>query len=214
MEKATEFVKRMKKVQKEVEVVSRKMEEEMKRQPDRERMEVEDWKKDDKVMLSMRNLVFKKRPAKNLTERYVKLYEIEEVILKNMVKLKLLTSIRIYTVVNISRIMRYIEQVKGQRVEEPKPVEVDRVEEQEVEKILNKRKVRRVMKYLMCWKGFMAENNIQEKKEDLENTKKLVDKFKGRINIEIKQQEKLGKKERVKLNLKTEKVRRNKLLQT
>jgi len=45
----------------------------------------------------------------------------------------------------------------------------------------------------------------------LENTKKLVDKFKGRINIEIKQQEKLGKKERVKLNLKTEKVRRNKL---
>ena len=48
----------------------------------------------------------------------------------------------------------------------------------------------------------------------MENTKKLVDKFKGRINIEIKQQEKLGKKERVKLNLKTKKVRKNKLLQT
>jgi len=30
-----------------------------------------------------------------------------------------------------------------------KPVEIERVEEQEVERILNKRKVRRVVKYLV-----------------------------------------------------------------
>jgi len=37
--------------------------------------------------------------------------------------------------------MRYRELVKEQRVKEPKPVEVDKEEEYEVEKILNKRKV-------------------------------------------------------------------------
>jgi len=44
-------------------------------------------------------------------------------------------------------------------VEKPKPVEVDRIEEWEVEKILNKKKIRGVMKYLVWWKEFTAENN-------------------------------------------------------
>ena len=37
---------------------------------------------------------------------------IEEVVLKNVVKLKLLVSIKIYPVVNVSRVMRYKELVK------------------------------------------------------------------------------------------------------
>ena len=64
-------------------------------------------------MLNMRDLVFKERPAKKLMERYIKPYEIEEVISKNVVKLKLLVSMRIYLVVNISKIVRYRKQVKG-----------------------------------------------------------------------------------------------------
>ena len=36
---------------------------------------------------------------------------VEEVVLKNVVKLKLLASIRIYLVVNISRIVRYREPI-------------------------------------------------------------------------------------------------------
>jgi len=51
---------------------------------------------------------------------------------------------------NVSRIVRYRELVKKQRVEELKLVEVDGVEEWEVEKILNKRKVRKVIRYLVC----------------------------------------------------------------
>jgi len=39
--------------------------------------------------------------------------------------------------------------VKRQKKEEEKPVEVEEVEEWEVEKILNKRKVRGVTKYLV-----------------------------------------------------------------
>ena len=56
-------------------------------------------------------------------------YKIEEVVSKNIVKLKLPISMRIYLVVNISRIVKYREPVKEQRVKKPKPVEVKGVEE-------------------------------------------------------------------------------------
>ena len=52
---------------------------------------------------------------------------------------------------------------------------------------MNKRKIKGIMKYLVCWKEFTTENDIWEKEEDLENAKKLVDKFEKRIKAEIKQ---------------------------
>jgi len=66
---------------------------------------------------------------------------------------------RIHLVVNISRVVRYKEQVEGQKKEEEKPMEIEEVEEWEIEKILNKRKIRGVDKYLVRWKGFMAEHD-------------------------------------------------------
>jgi len=121
---------------------------------------VKGWKKGDKVMLSIKNLVFKERPVKKLMERYIELYVVEEVVLKNVVKLKLLASMRIHSVVNISRIVKYRKPVKRQRIEKLKPVEVNEVEEWKIEKILNKRKVKGVMKYLVHWKRFTTENDI------------------------------------------------------
>jgi len=56
---------------------------------------------------------------------------------------------RIHPVVNVSWIVRYKKQVKGQKKEEGKPVKVEGVEEWEVEKILNKKKMREVVKYLI-----------------------------------------------------------------
>ena len=91
-------------------------------------------------MLSIKDLVFKERPVKKLTKRYIGPYKIEEVVLKNAVNLRLLAFMRIHLVVNISRIVRYKEPVKKQKVEESKLVEINRVEEWEVEKILNKKK--------------------------------------------------------------------------
>ena len=95
----------------------------------------------NRVMLSIKDLVFKQRLVKKLIEQYVEFYIIEEIVSQNTVKLKLLASIRIYLVVNVSKVVRYREQVKEQRVKEPKLVEVDREEEYKVEKILNKRKI-------------------------------------------------------------------------
>ena len=56
---------------------------------------------------------------------------------------------RIYPVVNISQVVQYKEQVEGQKREEVKPIEVEGVKEWKVEKILNKRKIRGVEKYLV-----------------------------------------------------------------
>ena len=63
---------------------------------------------------------------------------VEEVISKNAVKLKLLVSMRIHPVVNISRVVRYRELIKRQKVKEPKPIEVNRVKKWKVEKIKKK----------------------------------------------------------------------------
>ena len=78
-----------------------------------------------------------------------------------------------------------------QKKEEGKPIKVEEVEEWEVEKILNKRKIRETEKYLVRWKGFIAEHGTWEKWEDLEHAKEALEEFEGRINTEVKRQEKL-----------------------
>ena len=96
---------------------------------------------------------------------------------------------RIHLVVNVSQVVWYKEQVKEQKAEEVKPVEVERVEEWEIEKILNKRKVRGVVKYLVWWKEFIAEYDSWERVENLENAKEVVAEFEGRTNTEVRRQE-------------------------
>ena len=87
--------------------------------------------------------------------------------------------------INVSWIVQYKEQVKGQKKEEEKPVEVEGVEEWEVEKILNKKKMRRVVKYLIQWKGFTAEGDTWERKENLKNAEELIEEFE-RGGIEVR----------------------------
>ena len=87
---------------------------------------------------------------------------------------------RIHPVVNVSWIVRYKEQVEEQKKEEGKPVEVEGVEEWEVEKILNKKKIRGVEKYLVQWKGFTAEGDTWEREENLKNVEELIKEFERR----------------------------------
>jgi len=187
VESVTEFVQRMKKIHKEAEAVLRKTQEEMKRYADRGRKETEEWKKGDRVLLSTKDLVFKERLSKKLTERYVGLYAIEKIVSSNAVKLKLPSSMRIHPVVNVSWIVHYKEQVKGQKKEEGKLIEVEGAEEWEVEKILNKKKIRGVVKYLIWWKGFTVERDTWERRENLKNAEELIEEFEQE-EIEVRRQ--------------------------
>jgi len=70
-----------------------------------------------------------------------------------------------------------MSQVKGQKKALPKPVIIEGEEEFEVEKILNKRVVRGKKKFLVRWKGYMAEADTWESRKNLENVKELVEEF-------------------------------------
>ena len=78
------------------------------------------------MILSIKNLVFKDKLARKLTEQYVGLYAIEEVISTNVVKLRLLALIRIYPIVNTSKIVRYKKLVKKQKIEKLKSIKADK----------------------------------------------------------------------------------------
>ena len=68
IEIATEFVERIRKVQKEVRAALMKVQKEMKRQVDRERKEVKEWKVRDRMILCTKDLTFKERPTRKLVD--------------------------------------------------------------------------------------------------------------------------------------------------
>ena len=81
--------------------------------------------------------------------------------------------------------------MKGQKKEEGKPIKVEGAKEWEVERILNKKKIRGVEKYLVRWKGFTAEGDTCKRKENLKNTGEALEEFERRMNAEIRKQEKI-----------------------
>ena len=80
-------------------------------------------------MLSIKDLIFKERLMRKLVDQYVSLYIIEEMVFSNVVKLRLLTLIRIYPVVNVSQVIKYREPVEEQKVKEVKLIEVKEIKE-------------------------------------------------------------------------------------
>jgi len=83
-------------------MVLKRTQKEMKQQANRGRKEVEVWKVGEKVILSIKDLVFKERLAKKLVDQYIGPYIIDKVVSTNAIKLRLPTSMRIYPVVNVS----------------------------------------------------------------------------------------------------------------
>ena len=75
-------------------------------------------------------------------------------------------------------------------------MEVEGVKEWEVEKILNKKKIRGVEKYLVRWKDFTAEGDIWKRRENLKNVEELIEEFE-QGGVEVRQQEKVERKKEV-----------------
>ena len=68
VEKATKFIEKIKKIHEEARTALKKIQEDIKRQADKERKKSEKWKKEDKVMLSIKDLVFKEKPVKKIVD--------------------------------------------------------------------------------------------------------------------------------------------------
>ena len=151
----------------------------MKKYTDKKRAEVNKYKVEDLVMLSTKDLKYQMvgRRIEKLTERFVDPYKIKKIVLSNAVELELPSTIKIHLVVNVSRIQRYVGQVEGQRKEQLAPVVIKKEKEQEIERILNKQQIQEKDKYLVQWKGFTAESDTWEGRENLENIKETVKEY-------------------------------------
>ena len=114
-----EFVMRMKEVHEKAEVVLRKSQEEIKKYANRKRSEVEEYQAEDWVLLSIKDLKYqiKERQSEKLIEQFVGPYQVKGIILTNAIELDLPSIIKIYPVLNVSRVCRYRDQVKGQKKE-------------------------------------------------------------------------------------------------
>jgi len=91
-------------------VALEKAQEEIKKYIDRKRREVNEYNVGDLVMLSTKDLKYQMigRRTEKLTERFVGPYKVKKIISANTVELELLSTIRIYPIVNVSRIQKYI----------------------------------------------------------------------------------------------------------
>ena len=150
-ERVEKFVTKMKEIQEEAKVALGKVQEEIKKYIDRKRAEVDEYKVEDLVMLTTKDLKYQivRRRTEKLMERFVGPYRIKKIISSNVVELELPSIVKIHSVVNVSRIQRYVGQVEGQRKEQPAPVVIEGEEEWEVERILNKQRIQEKDKYLV-----------------------------------------------------------------
>ena len=150
-EKAEEFAREIKERHKEARAALVKSQEEMKRQADKSRKEAEEYRVGDKVLINTKDFSMElmKRVMKKLTEKFIGPYVVRKIVSKNAVELKLPASLRIHPVVNVRRIMKYREQVEGQKKIPPPPVKVAGEKEYEVEKILDRQEKKGKMRYLV-----------------------------------------------------------------
>jgi len=130
-EGAEKFVEKIKKIQEEVKAVLGKVQEDMRKYADRKRSDVDEYRVGDLIMLSTKDLKYQivGRRIEKLMERFVGPYKVKKIISSNTIKLELPSTVKIYPVVNVSRIRRYVGQVEGQKKEQPTPVIIKGEEE-------------------------------------------------------------------------------------
>ena len=162
-EKAEEFARKMKEIHEKARAaLVKSQKEEMKRQADRSRKEAEEYRVGNKILISMKDFLMElmKRATKKLMEKFIGPYVVRKIVSKNAVKLELPALLRIHLVVNVRRIVKYREQVKGQKKILLPSVEVDGEKEYVVEEILDKQERKGKTKYLVKWKEYTVEENM------------------------------------------------------
>ena len=90
--KMKEFVKEIKKIYEKTKITLIKLQKEVKKYIDKNRKEVVEYNIGDKMLLSMKDLIWqiRNRKIKKLIEKFMRLYKIKKIILENVVELELL----------------------------------------------------------------------------------------------------------------------------
>jgi hypothetical protein len=84
----------------------------------------------------------------------------------------------VHPVFHVSVLRKHIPDTSDhQKTQLPDPITVQGKSKWEVEAVLDCRKKRRTVEYLVSWKGFGHEDNTWEPAKNLGNCQQLVDKF-------------------------------------
>ena len=157
---------------------SEKAKRNMKLQADKHRNPAPDYVVGQQVWLSTDNLRVLNHASKKLTEKWIDPYEIT-CVTPNAVELKLLKTLRIHLVVNVSRVKPYLGPLPGQPVSRPGPVHVseEHNEEYKVDYIVASRIYKRQLQYLVHWKGYEEHERTWEPSLNLKNSPLVVKHF-------------------------------------
>ena len=103
---AGKFVERMKKIQEEAKAALEKAQGEMKKYANRRQREEEEYRIEDLVLLSTKDLNWqmKGRRLEKLTKCFIGPYKVKGIVSSNAIELELPKSIKIHPVVNVSRV--------------------------------------------------------------------------------------------------------------
>ena len=151
-----------------------------------------EYKIGDKVLLSTQNIcssVDKGRPAKKFNPKYIGPYKIAAEISKTAYKLELPTNLKIHPVFHVSLLKPYKESDEFEREIRPPPVFIteDNQEEYEVEKILDKRIIRKKPQYLVKWLGYPLYDATWEPVENLKNCQEKVKEYESTRTLNSKE---------------------------
>jgi hypothetical protein len=157
------LVDRIKRIGKEAEEALKRATVDMKKFYDRKRGRTPIYVIGDKVWLDATN-ISTDRQTKKLDHKHLGPFTVEEVLLNNTYKLKLPSSMKIHPVFHVVKLITFKADEIPERISPPipDPIIVDDHEEYEVEEILDSRRFRGCIQYLVKWKNYPSEANSWE----------------------------------------------------
>jgi hypothetical protein len=173
-----ERIRQIEEVQAELKECVTAAQETMKAQFDRKVRPTPDWKVGDEVWLNSQNILTT-RPSPKLDHRWIGPFPILSKVSNSVFKLTLPSSMQgVHPVFHVSVLRKHIPDTSDhQKTQLPDPITVQGKSKWEVEAVLDCRKKRRTVEYLVSWKGFGHEDNTWEPAKNLGNCQQLVDKF-------------------------------------
>ena len=150
----------------------------MKLQADKHWNPAPDYKVGQQVWLSTDNLRMLNRASRKLTAKWIGPYEVTRVT-PNVVELKLLKTLRIHPVVNVSHVKPYLGPLPGQPVSWPGLIQVseEHNEEYEVDYIIASGIYKCQLQYLVHWKGYEEHEHTWELASNVKNAPLVVEGF-------------------------------------
>ena len=137
-------------------------------------------------MLSAKNLKQKKL-SKKLSNKMIEFFHIQKLIDKQMYHLDLSVIYRVHSVFHVSLLESYNRRLNDDSILDYLVLKlIDDEQEWKIEKILQKRKRKKILYYKIQWKEYLIEYNQWISSEDMKDVLKLIEAFKMRLKHEWK----------------------------